>query len=75
MPRWMSQELKGSPGVPSSMATGWILSHNACVVVMEPPMASLWPFKNFVRLLITISAPKSIGRMAMGVVKVLSTMR
>ena len=38
-----------------------------------PPTLSLWPFRNFVVLWTTRSAPKSIGRWTYGLANVLST--
>ena len=51
------------------------VAHHKPVVVMEPAMALLWPFMNLVIELMTMSAPRSSGRMETAVVKVLSIIR
>ena len=54
---------------------GEIAGVTESVEVMEPAMALLWPFINFVMELMTISAPWSNGRMEIAVVNVLSIIR
>ena len=74
VPRSTSHESNGLRIAPAAF---WMnFSHSTSssrVAITTPPMLSLWPFRYFVVLCMTRSAPSSIGRCTAGLAKVLST--
>ena len=74
VPRSTSHESNGPRIAPSAFCTN--VSHSMSssrVATTTPPTLSLWPFRYFVVLCITRSAPNSIGRWRYGLANVLST--
>ena len=74
VPRSTSHESNGLRIAPSAFCTN--LSHSmssSFVAMTTPPTLSLCPFRYFVVLWVTRSAPNSIGRWMYGLANVLST--
>ena len=74
VPRSTSHESNGPRIAPAAFCTNFSHSMSSSRVAMTtPPTLSLWPFRYFVVLCVTRSAPNSIGRWMYGLAKVLST--
>ncbi|MBT9134286.1 MAG: hypothetical protein DDT38_01017 [Firmicutes bacterium] len=68
-----NQASKGLVTAPKSACSGRILPMSSFEPIIAPAVTSECPFKYFVRLSITRSAPHSLGRQSTGLAKVLST--
>ena len=74
VPRSTSQESNGLRIAPAAFWTNCSHSMSSSrAATTTPPMLSLWPFRYFVVLCTTRSAPSSIGRWRHGLANVLST--